>query len=59
MVLDCRLHPDANCSLMISGTEQEVLDAGELHAISKHGFKKEAGLRENLRSFLKEEALAH
>ena len=57
VVLDCRGKKDANCSLMISGTEEQVLEIGELHAIAKHGMKKE-GVREMLKGSLKEEALS-
>ena len=58
VVLDCRGHKGSDCSLAISGTEREVLELGELHATSKHGMKKEAGLRDELKGMLKEEALA-
>ena len=57
VVLDCRDHPQSKCSVMISGTEDEVLDLGEYHATTKHGFEKKPELRPQLRSFLKEESL--
>jgi hypothetical protein len=57
VALDCRAKKDSNCSLMITGNENDVLDIGEQHAIAKHGMKKE-GLREQLRGYLKEEALS-
>lgn len=57
VVLDCRGKGDANCSLMISGTEKDVLDIAEIHAATKHGMKKE-GLRDELKGYLKEEALS-
>ena len=57
VVLDCRGAAGSNCSLAISGTEQEVLDLGEIHAAQKHGMKKE-GLRAELKGYLKEEALS-
>jgi hypothetical protein len=57
VVLDCRDYPQARCSVAISGTEEEVLELGELHATTKHGMKKEPGLRAKLRSSLKEEAV--
>ena len=57
VVLDCRSQKDANCSLMISGNETDVLDIGEQHAIARHGMKKE-GLRDELKGYLKEEALS-
>ncbi|MFI5362050.1 MAG: DUF1059 domain-containing protein [Elusimicrobiota bacterium] len=56
VVLDCRGKPEAKgCTLTIAGTEQEVLDLAELHATTKHGMKKEAGLRDMLKGFLKPE----
>ncbi|MDP3542262.1 MAG: DUF1059 domain-containing protein [Elusimicrobiota bacterium] len=57
VTMDCRTMPEANCSLTISGTEDEVLEVAEPHAINKHGYKKDAGLREQLRSSLKRESL--
>ena len=58
VTMDCRQKPEANCSLLISGTEPEVLEIAEYHVTTKHGFKKEPGLRDQLRSFLKRESLA-
>lgn len=58
VVMDCRQKPEANCSLLISGTEPEVLELAEYHVTTKHGFKKEPGLRDQLRSFLKRESYA-
>ena len=56
VTMDCREQPEANCSLTISGTEDEVLEVAEYHAVAKHGMKKEPGLRDTLRSSLKREA---
>ena len=54
--IDCRDYPsEKNCSLKISGTEEEVLDAAVQHAASVHGHAKSPELREQLRSMLKEE----
>jgi predicted small metal-binding protein len=53
--IDCRDYPsEKNCSLRISGTEQEVLDAAMQHAASAHGHKSSPELREQLRSMLKD-----
>jgi predicted small metal-binding protein len=53
--IDCRDSPsEKNCSLKLSGTEQEVLDAAVQHAISAHGHKNSAELREQLKSMLKD-----
>jgi predicted small metal-binding protein len=53
--LDCRDYPsEKNCSLRLSGTEQEVLDAAVQHAVSAHGHKSSPELREQLKSMLKD-----
>jgi predicted small metal-binding protein len=55
--IDCRDYPsDKNCSLKISGTEAEVLDAAVDHAVSAHGHQNSAELREQLKSMLKDDA---
>jgi predicted small metal-binding protein len=54
--IDCRDHPsEKNCSLRISGTEEEVLDAAVQHAVSAHNHRESAELRQELRSMLKDE----
>ena len=54
--IDCRDYPsEKNCSLKISGTEQEVLDAAVQHATSAHGHKNTPELREQIKSMLKDE----
>jgi predicted small metal-binding protein len=54
--IDCRNYPsENNCSLKISGTEEEVLDAAVQHAASAHGHRESAELRQELRSMLKDE----
>jgi hypothetical protein len=53
--IDCRDYPsEKNCSLRISGTEEEVLDAATQHAVRSHGHKDSSELRDQLRSMLKE-----
>jgi predicted small metal-binding protein len=53
--LDCRDYPsEKNCSLRLSGTEQEVLDAAVQHAVSAHGHQKSPELRDQLKSMLKD-----
>ena len=55
--IDCRDYPsEKNCSLKISGTETEVLDAAVEHAASAHGHQKSPELREQLKSMLKDES---
>ena len=53
--IDCRDYPsEKDCSLKISGTEEEVLDAARQHAVSAHGHDKTPELRSQLRSMLKD-----
>ena len=54
-VIDCRLYPsEKNCSLAISGTEEEVLAVAVRHAVQEHGHKDTPQLREELKSLLKD-----
>ncbi|HEV8136630.1 MAG TPA: DUF1059 domain-containing protein [Pyrinomonadaceae bacterium] len=54
--IDCRDYPsETNCSLKISGTEDEVLDAAAQHAISVHGHADTPELRSELRQCLKDD----
>jgi uncharacterized protein DUF1059 len=54
--IDCREFPsEKNCSLKISGTEEEVLAAAAQHAVSSHGHQDGPELRGQLRSGLREE----
>ena len=55
-VVDCRLHPsEKNCSLTISGTEEEVLEAASQHAVNSHGHEDTQELREQIRSIMIDE----
>jgi hypothetical protein len=55
-VIDCRLFPtENNCTLAISGTEEEVLDLAVLHATTVHGHENKPELREQIRSLLTDE----
>ena len=54
--IDCREFPsEKNCSLKISGTPEEVLQAASQHAVSSHGHQAGPELREQLKSALREE----
>lgn len=54
--IDCRNYPsEKNCSLKISGTEEEVLDAAVQHAIAVHGHADTPELRSEIKSILKDE----
>ncbi|MCW2725917.1 MAG: hypothetical protein JWN35_2838 [Frankiales bacterium] len=52
-MIDCSTVPsDINCTLKISGTEDEVLDAAMAHAADKHGHQPTPELREMIRGGL-------
>ena len=54
--IDCRDYPsEKNCSLKISGTEKEVMDAAVQHAVSAHGHEETPELREQINLKLKDE----
>jgi predicted small metal-binding protein len=44
---------EKNCSLKISGTEEEVVDAAMQHAVSAHGHENSPELRDQIKSMLK------
>ncbi|WP_225841572.1 DUF1059 domain-containing protein [Streptomyces albus] len=55
-VADCREHPsESQCTLTISGEEDEVVQAAAEHAVSVHGHTDSPELREQIRSMLKDE----
>jgi hypothetical protein len=55
-VIDCRRFPaEKPCSIVISGTEDDVLDLAVLHATSAHGHQDTAELRDKIRSMLQDE----
>ena len=54
--IDCRDYPsEKNCSIKISGTEDEVLDAAVQHAVSAHAHQNTPELREQIKQMLKAE----
>ena len=54
--VDCREYPsEKGCTLKLSGTEEEVLDAAVQHAVAVHGHENTPEFREELRSMLKDE----
>jgi len=58
-VIDCRSYPsERGCTLSIEGTEEEVLDAAILHAVTAHGHTDGPELRQQLRALLKDAASA-
>ena len=54
--IDCREMPsDSNCTLKISGTEEEVVKAAAEHAASVHEHPDTPEMRDQIRSMLKDE----
>ena len=54
--IDCSEYPsDSNCTVKISGKENEVLNVAVEHAISVHGHEDSPEFREQLRGMLKVE----
>nr|WP_194818366.1 DUF1059 domain-containing protein [Nocardia sp. XZ_19_385] len=59
-VADCRRFPSQmNCTLTISGEEDEVLQAAYEHAISAHQHHEGPELREEIRGTLEDEKVAN
>ena len=55
-VADCRDFPsENNCTLTISGTQSEVLQAAAEHAVSTHGHTDGPELRKQILAMLKDE----
>jgi Protein of unknown function (DUF1059) len=55
-VADCRDFPsDVQCTLTISGEEEEVVQAAAQHAVSVHKHQDAPELRAQLRGLLKDE----
>jgi hypothetical protein len=53
--IDCReFLGDKNCTLAISGSEDEVIDMAIIHAIISHGHDDPFELRNEVRSLLKD-----
>ena len=54
--IDCSEYPsDSNCSLKISGTEDEILPVAVQHATTVHGHDDTPEFRDKLRQMLKDE----
>jgi predicted small metal-binding protein len=58
-VADCRNTPSVmNCTLTISGEEEEVVRAAAEHAVSVHGHEDTPQLRQMIRQTLEDERQA-
>jgi hypothetical protein len=54
--IDCSEYPsDSNCTLRISGTEDEVMTAALNHAAAVHGHEDTPDFRKELQRMLKDE----
>ncbi|HEY3190967.1 MAG TPA: DUF1059 domain-containing protein [Solirubrobacteraceae bacterium] len=54
--VDCREMPsESGCDLAMAGSEQHLLDAAVIHAVTAHGHEDTPELREQIRSVMKEE----
>jgi predicted small metal-binding protein len=54
--IDCREMPsESGCDLAMAGSDEHVLDAAVIHAVSAHGHEDSPELREQIRGILKEE----
>ena len=54
--IDCRNYPsEKNCTLRISGSEEEILEIAIQHAVASHGHENTPELRDQLRSLLQDE----
>lgn len=54
--IDCRSLPsESNCTVTISGEEDEVLNLAAAHAVATHGHTDDAQLREQLREAMRNE----
>ncbi|MBZ9594786.1 DUF1059 domain-containing protein [Streptomyces yangpuensis] len=59
-VMDCRDYPsEMNCTLAISGEEEEVIAAAAQHAATVHGHEDTPEFRASLRGMIKDEASQH
>ena len=51
---DCRKFPSKKkCTLMISGSMQEVFPVAAYHAVKSHGHKNTSAFRRQLKAFIK------
>ncbi|MGY1630628.1 DUF1059 domain-containing protein [Geodermatophilus sp. SYSU D01186] len=54
--IDCRTVPsDYDCTVQISGEEDEVLELAVAHAVSAHGHTDDAELRDGIRAAMRDE----
>ncbi len=55
-VIDCRNMPsESDCTISISGTEEEILPLAVYHAITVHGHQETVELKEQIKAMLEDE----
>jgi hypothetical protein len=55
--IDCREMPsESNCDLAISGSEEHLVEAAAIHAMTVHQHEDTPELREQIRGMMKAEA---
>jgi predicted small metal-binding protein len=56
MYVDCRETPsETNCDLAMAGSEEHVVEAAAIHAVTAHGHEDTAELRQQIRQMMKDE----
>jgi hypothetical protein len=56
MYVDCREMPsESNCDLAMAGSEEHLVEAAVIHAVTAHGHEDTPQLREEIRGAIKEE----
>jgi predicted small metal-binding protein len=54
--IDCREMPsDNDCDLAMAGSDEHVLNAAVIHAVTAHGHEDTPELRDQIKGILKEE----
>jgi predicted small metal-binding protein len=54
--IDCREMPsESGCDLAMAGSEEHVVEAAVVHAVTAHGHEDTPELREEIRNAMKEE----
>ena len=54
--IDCREMPsESGCDLAMAGSEQHIVEAAAIHAVTAHGHEDTPELRDEIRSHLKDE----
>jgi len=56
MYVDCREMPsESGCDLTMAGSEEHVVEAAAIHAVTAHGHEDTVELRQQIRQSMKDE----